>query len=86
VAQRPILNFTPRGELWPQGRICSPGVNFVPWGWSYPLGLKLSVCPFIFLNSRECSPLGVNEGVNITPRAKFHPWGPSSPLGGQGWS
>jgi hypothetical protein len=30
---RPILNFTPRGKLWPQGRICLPGVHFVPWVW-----------------------------------------------------
>jgi hypothetical protein len=42
---RPILNYTPRGNLWPQGRSCPPGVNFVPWEWSYSLGVKLSVCP-----------------------------------------
>jgi hypothetical protein len=34
--QRPILNFAPKGKLWRQGRSCPPGVNFVPWGWSYP--------------------------------------------------
>jgi hypothetical protein len=65
--QRPILNFAPRVKLRPQGRSCLPGVNFVPWGLSYPLGLKFSVRPSIRLNSRECSPLGVNKGVNIPP-------------------
>jgi hypothetical protein len=30
---RPILNFAPRGKLWPQGGKCPPKVNFVPWGW-----------------------------------------------------
>jgi hypothetical protein len=30
--------------------------------------VKFSVCPSILLNSRECSPLGVNEGRNIPPR------------------
>jgi hypothetical protein len=86
---RPILKFAPRGKFWPpsgeivpQGSILSPG-----WGWSYPLGVKFSVRPSILLNSRECSPLGVNEGEKISPRGKFsllgvkltprgevHPW------------
>jgi hypothetical protein len=75
---RPILNFAPRGELWPQGRtlipkgkFCPPGANFVPKGWSYPLGVKFSVRPSILLNNRECSPLEVNEGVNIPPRGQI---------------
>jgi hypothetical protein len=59
---RPILNFAPRGKLWPQG-------------WSYPLGVKFFVRPSILLNSRECSPLGVNEGVNISPRRQISPLG-----------
>jgi hypothetical protein len=59
------LNLTPRGEV-------------VHQGWNYPLELKFSVCPSIFLKWRECSPLGVNEGVNIPPR------GQSSPLGASG--
>jgi hypothetical protein len=66
--QRPILNLL---------SCCPPGVNFVPYGRSYPLGVKFSVCPYIFFNSRECSPVGVNEGVNITPRGQI------SPLGGK---
>jgi hypothetical protein len=45
--------------------------------------VKLSAHPSILLNSRECSPLGVNKGVNIPPR------GQSSPLGAKfiprGW-
>jgi hypothetical protein len=73
--QRPILNFAPRGKIWPQGRIRPPGVNFVPWGWSYPQGVKFFVCPSILLNSRECSPLGVNKVVNIPPRGQITPLG-----------
>jgi hypothetical protein len=60
---RPILSFAPRGRVWPQGR-------------SYPLRMKFSVRPSILLNGSECSPLGVNKGVNITPRGQLHPWGP----------
>jgi hypothetical protein len=30
---------------------------------------------FILLKSRECSPLGLNEGVNIPPRGKISPLG-----------
>jgi hypothetical protein len=59
---RPILNFAPRGE-------------FVPWGCCYPLGVKFSVCLSILLNNRECSPLGVNEGMNIPPRGQISPLG-----------
>jgi hypothetical protein len=90
---RPILNFALRGKLCPQGRSCPPGVNFIPWDWSYPLEVKFSVCPSILLNSRECSPLGVKEGVNIpprgqisllgakfTPRGEVLPWGPGVKL------
>jgi hypothetical protein len=55
---RPILNFAPKGKLWPQRWSCPPGVNFVSWGWSHPLEVKFSICPSILLNIR------VNEGVN----------------------
>jgi hypothetical protein len=68
--QRPILNFAPTCNLWPQGRSCPPEVKFVPWGWSYPLGVKFSVHQSILVNSRECSPLGVNKGLKISPRGK----------------
>jgi hypothetical protein len=47
------------------------GANFHPQerrGEFCPLGVKFSVHPFILLNNRECSLLGVNEGVNIPPR------------------
>jgi hypothetical protein len=77
-------NFDLRSEAVPQGWILSPG------GWSYPLGVRLSVRPSILLNSWQCSPLGVNKGVNIPSRghishlgAKFTP-GSSSPLGARG--
>jgi hypothetical protein len=74
-AQRPVLNLAPRGKLWPPGAKLSPRSELCPYGWSYPLGVKFSVHPFILLNSREYSPLGINKGVNIPPR------GQSSPLG-----
>jgi hypothetical protein len=87
---RPILNFAPRGKLWPPGAIFPLGVKLSPGG-----GNSLFAPPFS--QTVECSPLGVNEGVNIPPRgqssplrgqvhpwgAKFTPEGPSSPLGGQ---
>jgi hypothetical protein len=37
--------------------------------------VKFSVRPSIRLNHRECSPLGVNEGVNFTPRGQISPLG-----------
>jgi hypothetical protein len=37
--------------------------------------VKFSVRPSIFLNNRECSPLGVNEGVNFTPKTQISPLG-----------
>jgi hypothetical protein len=46
--QRPILNFSPRGKLWPQRRLCpqgwnlSPEVKVNPWGPSSPLGIKFA--------------------------------------------
>jgi hypothetical protein len=49
-----------------------------PRGEVVPLGVKFSVRPSILLNSRDCSPLGVNEGVNIPP------WGQIPPLGARG--
>jgi hypothetical protein len=69
IARGPFLtsplgeNFDPRGEVVPKGQF-------------NPLGVKLSpVCPSILLNSRECSPLGVNEGLNIPPRGQISPLG-----------
>jgi hypothetical protein len=45
--------------------------------------VKFSVCPSILLNNKECSPLRVNEGGQIsalgakfTLRGEIHPWGP----------
>jgi hypothetical protein len=37
--------------------------------------VRFSVRPSILLNSRECSPLGVNEGVNIPSRGLILPLG-----------
>jgi hypothetical protein len=48
-------------------------VNLVPWGKVIPWGF--SARPSILLNSREYSPLVVNEGVNIPPREKISPLG-----------
>jgi hypothetical protein len=49
----------------------SPRDEFCPLGGRYPLSVKFSVHLSIFLNSRERSLLGVNEGVNISPWGKF---------------
>jgi hypothetical protein len=40
--------------------------------------VKFSVCPSILLIRRECSPLGINGGANITPRGQISPWGPGN--------
>jgi hypothetical protein len=37
--------------------------------------VKFSVRPSILLNSRECSTLAVNEGVNIPPMGQISPLG-----------
>jgi hypothetical protein len=63
VFQRPILNFAPRGKLWTQGRSCPPGVNLVPWRWSYPLGVKFSAHPSILLNCSVFTPVGEWRGA-----------------------
>jgi hypothetical protein len=59
----------------PLGAKLSPRGVFFPRGQSYPLGVKFSVRPSILPNSRECSLLGVNEGVNIPPRVQISPLG-----------
>jgi hypothetical protein len=83
--QRPILNFAPRGKLWPRGLIGPQGwILFPGGGILYPrgefcsLGVKFSVRPFILLNSRKCSPRGAKGWT--------FPLGNKLPLGGQGWS
>jgi hypothetical protein len=80
------LNFDPRGKLWPPGAKLSPRGEFlsprgesIPWGWN-------SLFSSILLNSRECSPLGVNEGVNIPHRGQISPLGDKFTRGGQSWS
>jgi hypothetical protein len=55
------MKLSPRDEFCPLG-----GVKLSP-------GLKFS---YLFLHSsKQCSPLGVNEGVNILPRGQFSPLG-----------
>jgi hypothetical protein len=73
--QRPVLNFDPRGELWPQGQSCPPGVNFVPWGWN-----SLFSPPF-FLTVESVHPWGWKKGWTFPLGDQFNPSGPSSPLG-----
>jgi hypothetical protein len=46
-----------------------------PRGEFCPLGVKFSVHPSILLISRDCSPLGVNERMNISPREQISPLG-----------
>jgi hypothetical protein len=41
-----------------------------------PLGANFD--PSNFLNSRECSPLGVNEGVSISLGGQISPLGPGA--------
>jgi hypothetical protein len=41
-----------------------------PWGWN-----SLFAPPFFYINNRECSPLGVNKGVNILRRGQILPLG-----------
>jgi hypothetical protein len=64
----PILTSPLGANFDPQERSCPPGVKLSP-------GVKFSVWPSILLNSRECSPLGVNKGVNIPPRGQISPLG-----------
>jgi hypothetical protein len=71
---RPILNFAPRGKLWPQGQSCPPVVNFVPLSWSYPLGVKFFVRPSILLHS-SVHPWGWTKGWTFPLGDKWHPWG-----------
>jgi hypothetical protein len=71
------------GDPWGPFLTSPQGANFHPQGRSCPPGVKLSpggVRPSILLNSRECLPLGVNEGVNIPLGDKCHPWGPGEKL------
>jgi hypothetical protein len=56
----------PREEVGPKGWTL---FRVIPWE------LRPSVCPFIFLNSSEYSPLRVKEGVNIPPRDQSLPLG-----------
>jgi hypothetical protein len=68
---RPFL----RGKLWPPGAKLSPWSEFCPLGVKLSPGVKFSVRPSILLNRRECSPLGVIEGVNVHPSGKIPPLG-----------
>jgi hypothetical protein len=74
VELRPILNFARRVKLWPQvklslmGGFCPlDGGEVISWGWN-----SLFAPPYV-KNSRECSSLWVNEGVNTHPRALILP-------------
>jgi hypothetical protein len=56
---RPILNFTPRGKLWPPGTTLSPRGEVIPWG----------------LTKGRTFPLGDKVHPKFTTRGKLHPWG-----------
>jgi hypothetical protein len=60
--------LTPGAKLSPRDEFCPLGVKLSP-------GVKFSVRPSISLKSRKYSPLGVNEGANIPPRAQILPLG-----------
>jgi hypothetical protein len=68
-------NSAPMGVLWP------PGVKMGPRGEDGSPGWTLSRSgsySFVFLNSRQGSALGFNEGWAFP---QGDPWGPSSPFG-----
>jgi hypothetical protein len=67
VLRGPFLTSPLGASFDPQGRSCPPRGEVIPWG------VKFSVRPSILLNSRECSPLGVNEGVNIPSKGQSSP-------------
>jgi hypothetical protein len=85
---RSVFNFAPRGNIWLPGLKLAPRVEVGPQGWSWPPWVKLAPFwwswtlwgkvipqgwrPFL-PNSRKCSPLGVNEGVNLLPREQISP-------------
>jgi hypothetical protein len=58
-------------------------VKLSPRGEVIPQGWRASVRPFILLNIRECSPLGVNKGVNNPSRGQSSPLGENVTPGGQ---
>jgi hypothetical protein len=60
--------MTQSGEVGPRSELYLLGVKLFSWGES-------SSCPSIHLSSIECSPLEVNDGLNVLRR------GQSSPLG-----
>jgi hypothetical protein len=82
-SQRQFFNFTPKDEILP------PGVNFVPYGWSYPLDGGETLClPIHFSKHYRVFNPGGEWGVNIplkgqnsplgakfTPRGKLHACG-----------
>jgi hypothetical protein len=77
VGMVPILNFALGANFDPQGWILSLGDEVSTWN-------SLFAPPFFW----ECSPLGMNKGVNIPPRgrmsplrAKFTPRGKLQPWG-----
>jgi hypothetical protein len=66
--------------------MCPPGIKLAPRGKLCPLEVKLfpgkgwrsSVCPSVLLKIEECSPLGVNEGMNIPSMVQSSPLRTSS--------
>jgi hypothetical protein len=70
-----IFNLDPRGEILPPRVKLATGEKLTPRGEDYLFA------PSILLNSRECSTLGLNEGVGIPRRSKDYPGGQTSPLG-----
>jgi hypothetical protein len=93
--QRPILNFAPRGKLWPPRRSCppraklSPTGEVVPHGRRCPLGVKLPpggeilFSPPFFKTMGSVHPWGWTKGWTFSLGAKFHlgaHWGPGVKL------
>jgi hypothetical protein len=87
TAQRTDLISPLEGKMWPQGRSWSAGINFVPKGWSRPLGLKTLCSPLRSSKQyveENVQPQGVKERVNIPPKIKISPlWGAKFPPRGK---
>jgi hypothetical protein len=66
-------------QFCPQGQIVTHTSEVGPQGWI--LSTKDDAIPTVLLNKRECSPPGLDKGVNMYPRGQSSPWGPSLLLG-----
>jgi hypothetical protein len=78
AALRPILNFAPRGKIWPPGVKLSLRGEFCPLGVKLSLGGEILCLPLHssaqYVNSVH--PRGWTKGWTSPLGNKFHAWGP----------